>query len=73
MHFLRAQVLEFSHHLSNIETTDVLRCFWDLAKFFVLAATQGARERHMIMYLFLWRPVLDHASCIFMSMICRRK
>ena len=33
MRFLRAQVLDFSHHLSDIEVTDVLRWFWELAKF----------------------------------------
>ena len=53
MRFMRAQVLEFSHHLSDIEVTDVLRRFWELAKFQVLAASQGSGERHMLMYMFV--------------------
>ena len=53
MSFVRAQVLEFSHHLSDIEVTDILRRFWELAKFQVLTASQGSGERHMLMYMFV--------------------
>lgn len=39
--------------MSDIEVTDVLWRFWELAKFQVLATSQGPGEQHMLMYLFV--------------------
>ena len=39
MQFLSRQMMEFSHHVSGIECTNLLRVFWGLAKFGFLAGT----------------------------------
>lgn len=51
MRFLRAQVLEFSHHMGDSEITDILSRLWQLAKFSFLAASQGTEERHLAIYM----------------------
>ena len=53
MRFLRAQVIEFSHHMGDLEVTDNLSRFWKLAKFSFLATSQGMEERHMVVHLFV--------------------
>ena len=50
MRFLSRQVLEFLHHNSHVECTDLLGTFWSLAKFgFFAGSSPGVR--HMLVYL----------------------
>ena len=50
MRFLSRQVVEFSHHVSHVECTDLLGTFWSLAKFgFFTGSSPGVR--HMLVYL----------------------
>ena len=50
MRFLRRHVVEFSHHVSHVECTDLLGTFWSLAKFgFFVGSSSGVR--HMLPYL----------------------
>ena len=58
MRFLKAQVVEFSHHLGIQECSDVFRCFWDLARFMLVAGRPKAIERQLIMYLFVETRIL---------------
>lgn len=51
LRFMRAQILEFSHHLGDLECTDILAHFWDLARFMVIPGTSGATERHIVMHM----------------------
>ena len=53
MGFLRTQIIEFSHHLADLECTDLLTHFWDLAKFAVIPGAPEALERHIVMHLFV--------------------
>ena len=53
MGFLRTQIIEFSHHLADLECTDLLTHFWDLAKFAVIPGAPEAIERHIVMHLFV--------------------
>ena len=50
MRFLSRQVVEFSHHVSHVECTNLLGTFWSLAKFgFFTGSSPGVR--HMLVYL----------------------
>lgn len=51
LRFMRAQILEFSHHIGDLECTDLLSMFWDLATFSVIPGTPEAPERHLVMYM----------------------
>lgn len=58
MRFLRAQVVEFSHHLGDQECTDVFGCFLGLARFMIVAGRPEEEERQLIMYLFVETRIL---------------
>ena len=45
---LRTQAVEFSHHLGDLDVTDVLVHCWELAQFFVSGQVDDAGIRHMI-------------------------
>lgn len=47
---LRAQALEFSHHVDDIDLTDLLKTFWSLAKFSVSRADETGL-RHLVIRL----------------------
>lgn len=49
--FMRAQIIEFSHHIGDLECTDLLTLFWDLATFTVIPGTPEATERHLVMHM----------------------
>ena len=49
--FVRAQIIEFSHHIGDLECTDLLNLFWDLATFTVIPGTPEATERHLVMHM----------------------
>ena len=50
MRFLSTQVVEFLHHVSHVECTNLLGMFWSLAKFgFFTGSSLGMH--HMLVYL----------------------
>lgn len=51
LRFMRAQIIEFSHHIGDLECTDLLTMFWDLATFTVIPGTPEAPERHLVMHM----------------------
>ena len=45
---LRTQAVEFSHHLGDLDVTNVLVHYWELAQFFVFGQVDEASIRHLI-------------------------
>ena len=45
---LRTQAVEFSHHLGDLDVTDVLMHCWALAQFFVFGQVDESGIRHLI-------------------------
>ena len=45
---LHTQAVEFSHHLEDLEVTDVLMHCWELARFFVSSQVDESGIRHLI-------------------------
>ena len=48
MRFLRGQVVEFSHHLGELDYTDLFIRSWDTAQFIFIP---GSLESQLIMYV----------------------
>ena len=48
--FLSRQVVEFSHHLGDLEVTDLLGVFWGVAKFSFMAGSDLG-VRHLLVHL----------------------
>lgn len=45
---LRTQAVEFSHHLGDLEITDMIDRFWDLARFFCADSVDSSGTRHLV-------------------------
>ena len=46
--YLRTQAVEFSHHLGDLDATDVLVHCWELAQFFVARQVDDEGIRHLV-------------------------
>ncbi len=45
---LRTQAVEFSHHLGDLDVTELLARFWDLAHFYVTGSVDESGVRHLV-------------------------
>ena len=76
--------MEFSHHLGDLEITDMIDRFWDLASFFCADSVDSSGTRHLVVrimatlarepcYVCIQEDSLEsHAMYVFMRIHLQR-